>query len=160
MSRAIEQLITDLKAAAHEEIMFRESGDTSDRWQNDATPENVLKLVEALSAKQAEPVYWEIAGHLFTTKEDALKPGYRGTPEPLYEEPPSPQLNSLVVPEGWIKCSDRIPDDDDARCLVYCVDGVRRIGFINHGDWAIHGKYYDESFVTHWMPLPAAPEKP
>ncbi|CNF26971.1 Uncharacterised protein [Yersinia rohdei] len=45
MSRTIEQLITDLKAAAHEEIMFRESSDTSDRWQDDATPENVLLLI-------------------------------------------------------------------------------------------------------------------
>ncbi|HHG9959533.1 TPA: hypothetical protein ACPZLH_000651 [Yersinia enterocolitica] len=40
----------------------------------------------ALSALTAEPVYWEIAGVLFTTQEDALKPGFRGTPEPLYEE--------------------------------------------------------------------------
>ncbi|CNI16947.1 Uncharacterised protein [Yersinia similis] len=40
----------------------------------------------ALSALTAEPVYWEIAGNLFTTREDALKPGFRGTPEPLYEE--------------------------------------------------------------------------
>ncbi|HHH1886653.1 TPA: DUF551 domain-containing protein [Yersinia enterocolitica] len=58
MSRKIESLITALKAAAQEEIMLRESGDTSDRWQDDATPENVLRLVEALSAKQAEPVGW------------------------------------------------------------------------------------------------------
>lgn len=40
----------------------------------------------ALSALTAEPVYWEIAGVLFSTREDALKPGFRGTPEPLYEE--------------------------------------------------------------------------
>ncbi|HGH0375284.1 TPA: hypothetical protein ACJHE1_004376 [Yersinia enterocolitica] len=45
MSKSIEALITDLKAAAHEEIMFRESGDTSDKWQDDATPENVLLLI-------------------------------------------------------------------------------------------------------------------
>ncbi|CNI28958.1 Uncharacterised protein [Yersinia frederiksenii] len=51
MSRTIEQLITDLKAAAHEEIMFRESSDTSDRWQDDATPENVLLLIAELEKK-------------------------------------------------------------------------------------------------------------
>ncbi|WP_346827239.1 hypothetical protein [Serratia inhibens] len=33
------------------------------------------------------PSCWEIAGQLFTTKEDALKPGYIGTPEPLYDGP-------------------------------------------------------------------------
>ncbi|MGH1475249.1 hypothetical protein [Yersinia proxima] len=40
--------ISDLKAAAHEEIMLRESGDTSDKWQDDATPENVLLLIAEL----------------------------------------------------------------------------------------------------------------
>lgn len=124
MEKPIETLIADLKAAAQEEIMFRESGDTSDRWQDDATPENVLRLVEALSAKQAEPVYWEIAGHLFTTKEDALKPGYRGTPEPLYEEPPSPPANPLVVPEGWINTINGYLDNDGSRG-VYDATGAR-----------------------------------
>lgn len=33
------------------------------------------------------PSCWEIAGQLFTTKEEALKPGYRGAPEPLYDVP-------------------------------------------------------------------------
>ncbi|WP_186372008.1 hypothetical protein [Yersinia alsatica] len=48
MSRTIESLITALKAAAQEEIMFRESGDTSDQWQDEATPENVLLLIAEL----------------------------------------------------------------------------------------------------------------
>lgn len=48
MSRTIESLITDLKAAAQEEIMFRESSDTSDQWQDEATPENVLLLIVEL----------------------------------------------------------------------------------------------------------------
>lgn len=45
MSRTIEALIIDLKAAAQEEIMFRESSDTSDKWQDEVTPENVLLLI-------------------------------------------------------------------------------------------------------------------
>ncbi|MGM7903173.1 hypothetical protein [Yersinia enterocolitica] len=45
MSKSIEALITDLKAAAQEEIMLRESSDTSDKWQDDASPENVLLLI-------------------------------------------------------------------------------------------------------------------
>ncbi|MGK4442675.1 hypothetical protein ACSMDF_04810 [Yersinia enterocolitica] len=48
MSKSIEQLITNLKAVAHEEIMFREASDTSDKWQDEVTPENVLLLIEAL----------------------------------------------------------------------------------------------------------------
>lgn len=45
MTKSIESLITDLKAAAQEEIMLRESGDTSDKWQDEASPENVLLLI-------------------------------------------------------------------------------------------------------------------
>ncbi|HDM8285428.1 TPA: hypothetical protein P0N72_001430 [Yersinia enterocolitica] len=45
MSKSIESLITALKEAAQEEIMLRDSGDTSDKWQDDATPENMLLLI-------------------------------------------------------------------------------------------------------------------
>ncbi|CFQ47641.1 hypothetical protein [Yersinia aleksiciae] len=45
MKESIESLITSLKEAAQEEIMLRESGDTSDKWQDEATPENLLLLI-------------------------------------------------------------------------------------------------------------------
>lgn len=97
MSRTIESLITALKAAAQEEIMFRESSDTSDQWQDEATPENVLKLVEALSAKQAEPVaYMTYKGYLIHAGDPKLLE--YSDPQPLYDTPPA---NSPVVPEGW-----------------------------------------------------------
>ncbi|WP_019210847.1 hypothetical protein [Yersinia massiliensis] len=53
MSRSIETLITNLKAVAHEEIMFRESSDTSDKWQDELTPENVLLLVAEIEKGRA-----------------------------------------------------------------------------------------------------------
>lgn len=52
MSKPIESLITDLKAAALEEIMLRDSGDTSDKWQDESSPENVLLLIFGLRAVQ------------------------------------------------------------------------------------------------------------
>ncbi|WP_186378648.1 hypothetical protein [Yersinia kristensenii] len=54
MSKSIEALVTALKAAAHEEIMLRESGDTSDKWQDEATPENVLLLIAELEKRISE----------------------------------------------------------------------------------------------------------
>ncbi|WP_175537882.1 hypothetical protein [Yersinia ruckeri] len=54
MSRTIEALITALKAAAQEEIMFRESSDTSDQWQDEATPENVLLLIAEIDKDTGE----------------------------------------------------------------------------------------------------------
>ncbi|EKN4689885.1 DUF551 domain-containing protein [Yersinia ruckeri] len=63
-------------------------------------------------------------------------------------------------PEGWIKCSDQMPENSNIQCFVYCKDSLRRTGYFDGNDWAINGKYYDESFVTHWQKFPAAPEKP
>lgn len=69
--------------------------------------------------------------------------------------PPAPVLR---LPDGWIKCSERMPESDDLRCMVYCRDSVIRTAFTSHGDWAMNGKYYDRGYVTHWMPLPSPPE--
>jgi hypothetical protein len=68
----------------------------------------------------------------------------------LYTTPPA-----STPPDGWIKCSERMPDDDTL-CLGCDLDGVM---------WTLH---FDEgqlmpdigelsSAITHWMPLPAAP---
>ncbi|HDL7834709.1 TPA: hypothetical protein PXP42_000323 [Yersinia enterocolitica] len=54
MSKSIESLIAALKAAAHEELMFREASDTSDKWQDEATPENVLLLIAEFEKGKGE----------------------------------------------------------------------------------------------------------
>ncbi|EMQ4303688.1 TPA: hypothetical protein ACPZHP_001366 [Yersinia enterocolitica] len=61
MIKSIEALINDLKAAAHEENTLRESGDTSEKWQDEASPENVLLLIDALEFSRSQ---YEIAGLL------------------------------------------------------------------------------------------------
>ncbi|QIK14875.1 hypothetical protein G7090_16450 [Leclercia sp. 29361] len=49
----IDVLSAKLKAAAQDEIMCREACDTSDLWQDVASPENVLALTEALEDYKA-----------------------------------------------------------------------------------------------------------
>ncbi|HEB9655291.1 TPA: hypothetical protein RZL14_002260 [Yersinia enterocolitica] len=51
MKKSIESLISALKAATHEEITLRESGDTSDKWQDEASPENVLLLIAEIEER-------------------------------------------------------------------------------------------------------------
>ncbi|CNL92024.1 DUF551 domain-containing protein [Yersinia aleksiciae] len=127
------------------------------------TIEEVEYLIDiALAAKRAEPVaygtlqkeFCDEERSLFTDKDSASKYS-----ESCYDLTPlytTPQLNSQ---QGWIKCSDQMPENSNIQCFVYCKDSLRRTGYFDGDDWAINGKYYDESFITHWQKFPAAPEK-
>ena len=48
----ITELATVLRLAAESEIAYRAESDTSDLWQDEASPENILALVEALEKAQ------------------------------------------------------------------------------------------------------------
>lgn len=50
----ITVLAKTLRHAAEEELMCREASDSSDLWQDEAGPENVLALVEALEKAQQQ----------------------------------------------------------------------------------------------------------
>lgn len=47
----------------------------------------IAKELLALRKAFSVPVYWEIAGHIFATEEEALSYGFIGKPEPLYSKP-------------------------------------------------------------------------
>ncbi|EKN5935046.1 DUF551 domain-containing protein [Yersinia enterocolitica] len=127
----------------------------------------------ALAAKRAEPVGYLEQNHL-----DYLRSGSDADiwPEggagdiPIYL---TPQPNSPEIPDGWIKCSDRMPEDDQVVVIINSGHGflyeaavVTRRG--PHFDLmdGLEASNYDGGEVvrldmeaTHWMPLPAAPEK-
>ncbi len=78
----------------------------------------------------------------------------------LYERP---DLNSPVIPDGWVACSDRMPECGqwDHATVIVSEGNNSFIAYYNKRD----GKFLDEPFgtsvgnkVTHWMPLPAAPK--
>ena len=52
MTTDITELATVLRLAAESEIAYRAEGDTSDLWQDEASPDNILALVEALEKAQ------------------------------------------------------------------------------------------------------------
>lgn len=116
----------------------------------------------ALAAKRAEPVAYGTLQKEFCDEERSLftdKDSASIYSESCYDLTPlytTPQLNPQ---QGWIKCSDQMPENSNIQCFVYCKDSLRRTGYFDGDDWAINGKYYDESFITHWQKFPAAPEK-
>lgn len=76
----------------------------------------------------------------------------------------SEQLNSPVVPDGWIKCSDRMPAPQELIYIYhpdYGVDGdvwyEERAGEFKWGD-DTRGRHI--STVTHWMEMPGLPAAP
>ncbi len=83
--------------------------------------------------------------------------------------------NSPVTPDGWISCSERMPEMGERQCYLLAADfknnyppNIPNTQVGVYGDWFNDGKptwddgdgedlYLKE--VTHWMPLPEPPEQ-
>ncbi|ELI7924718.1 DUF551 domain-containing protein [Yersinia enterocolitica] len=133
-----------------------------DRIQETAPSiEEVFALIDiALAAKRAEPINLESAIEKF--KEYNI-----GFPvEKLKADfviswclnNLTPQLNSPEIPDGWIKCSDQMPEDDTL-CLGVDECGVIWTMHFDDGEFQPDTGDVDDLKISHWMPLPAAPEK-
>lgn len=69
----------------------------------------------------------------------------------------TPALNSVqsvvTMPGKWIPVSDRMPEND---VPVLTFDGMyRRVHHAMYGHW----QCWETEKITHWMPLPAAPQE-
>ncbi|EGP1154057.1 DUF551 domain-containing protein [Salmonella enterica] len=73
--------------------------------------------------------------------------------------------NSPVIPDGWISCSERMPEDEQ-EVIVQNKLGYRYVSYFDEQS----GLFFDmrggnqincieHILVTHWMPLPAAPQE-
>ncbi|HEI6940558.1 TPA: DUF551 domain-containing protein [Yersinia enterocolitica] len=122
----------------------------------------------ALAAKRAEPVTWWTGpeptktGELESYHDHETGSHYLPLVVSLSAYNTTPQLNSPEIPEGWIKCSDQMPEVGDVVITAYQ-------GCTNVGQMERSGKTYRyftsiasgrELPATHWMSLPVAPEKP
>lgn len=83
-----------------------------------------------------------------------------------------PVSNRDELPDGWVACSERMPDDEeDVLCFGQYGDndideeryqfmgwlsskGIKRVWRVSDGD-----SQNRRARVTHWMPLPAAPQR-
>jgi hypothetical protein len=86
-----------------------------------------------------------------------------------------PSGNSPVTPDGWISCSERMPEMGERQCYVLAADfknnyppNIPNTQVGVYGDWFNDGNptwddgdgedlYLKE--VTHWMPLPEPPKE-
>ena len=73
------------------------------------------------------------------------------------------QAKAQAVPK-WISVKDKLPSDDIGRVLAWVVEqnSLGKCGFVwncSHSNGVFSDKF--ETFqVTHWMPLPDAPQEP
>ncbi|MEA0567382.1 DUF551 domain-containing protein [Escherichia coli] len=115
----------------------------------------------ALASLEAEPVAWLHSGNglgipaITRSKNVAdswLSKGWYV--QPLYIAKPVP-----VTPDGWISCSERMPNEEDV--LVYCSDTKEQmVGF--HKGKGLFQFFYMNGVEgvcepSHWMPLPEPP---
>lgn len=84
----------------------------------------------------------------------------------------SEQLNSPVIQDGWVACVERMPDDDDFVYIwprpdfgvelhvgQYCECHPKGDGWYAQVYEQNYGIEWCPITVTHWMPLPAAPQQ-
>ncbi|HEN3464819.1 TPA: DUF551 domain-containing protein [Yersinia enterocolitica] len=126
-----------------------------DLYNFSPTQEELNSLARiALAAKRAEPVaYITYNGYLIHAGDPKLSE--YSDPQPLYD---TPQLNSQVPLGSWIKCSDQMPEDDTL-CLGVDECGVIWTMHFDDGEFRADTGDVDDLEISHWMPLPAAPEK-
>ncbi|ENL8942190.1 DUF551 domain-containing protein [Escherichia coli] len=86
-----------------------------------------------------------------------------------------PGGNSPVIPDGWISCSERMPEMGERQCYVLAADfknnyppSIPNTQVGVYGDWFNDGNpTWDDGDgedlhlkeVTHWMPLPEPPQE-
>lgn len=94
--------------------------------------------------------------------EDKLKINMeRQWPEPKDGEPRlhiKEPGNSPVIPDGWISCSERMPDKLIPVMVMY-EDGEMWSAMWNGNRWDDGTEYPDPHSVTHWREMPAAPQQ-
>ncbi|HFQ9792182.1 TPA: DUF551 domain-containing protein, partial [Escherichia coli] len=72
-----------------------------------------------------------------------------------------------VTPDGWISCSERMPENIPGSCKEYLVfDGLNNkvhhdYWVVPDGDSAPVASFWNHygAHVTHWMPLPEPPQE-
>lgn len=93
----------------------------------------------------------------------AAAPKPQNAPQNIPENIPAGK--STVTPDGWISCSERMPEDEQ-EVIVQNKLGYRYVSYFDEHS----GLFFDmrggnqincieHIFVTHWMPLPAAPQQ-
>ncbi|MCW1435515.1 DUF551 domain-containing protein [Citrobacter freundii] len=101
-----------------------------------------------------DEMYWQDAPVEGSTRAAAYATGWNACRSAMLQAG-----NSPVTPDGWIPVSDRMPDQY-VEVIVCTAAGSRYIAALNRQMNFDDGDFFDDiQDVTHWIPLPAAPQQ-
>ncbi|EGE6594624.1 DUF551 domain-containing protein [Escherichia coli] len=135
----------------------------SDAMLHGAEPVSQTYKLPPLSSNEVNDAAWKL--HNMLTEHGPLNGRqFNNLKGCFYEALKVAMRNYPVTPDGWISCSDRMPDDGQ-HVIILC-----------DGAFVLYAQYRDSEFfdvvrngeeffetqsrnVTHWMPLPEPPQE-
>ncbi|EJG2923563.1 DUF551 domain-containing protein [Escherichia coli] len=153
----------------------RSIGDKAPKWvplyATPPVPElqaDVAQAIENLKQKLVECNRYNYCADAVKGVEDACLAAMRHGPEPVSQTYKLNELagNHPVIPDSWISCSERMPNDKQyVWCWGKSYGWTECNTFEGYYDWS-RNKWWavtddgeePASKVTHWMPLPEPPQ--
>ncbi|HGD8685042.1 TPA: DUF551 domain-containing protein [Escherichia coli] len=123
-----------------------------------AEPVSQTYKLPPLSSREVNDAAWKL--HNMLTEHGPLNGcQFNNLKECFYEALKVAMRNYPVTPDGWISCSERMPDNNHD-VLFFDVWGYIRIGWFSADDrsWFTSDDGCRME-VTHWMPLPEPPQE-
>ena len=135
----------------------------------EATPENVEMLSGYVSTYKLTDSERDIAAEIWNACRAAmLQAGNfrenKGSSTNNFREISETSTNYPVTPDGWISCSERMPDDGQ-HVIILCDGAFVLYAQYRDGEFFDVVRNGDEFFetqsrnVTDWMPLPEPPQE-
>ncbi|HEI2991637.1 TPA: DUF551 domain-containing protein [Escherichia coli] len=138
----------------------------------EATPENVEMLSGYVSTYKLTDSERDIAAEIWNACRAAMLHAgnfreNKNSSTNNFREIAETSTNYPVIPDGWISCSERMPENIPGSCKEYLVfDGLNNkvhhdYWVVPDGDSAPVASFWNHygAHVTHWMPLPEPPKE-
>ncbi|EBR2208745.1 DUF551 domain-containing protein [Salmonella enterica] len=113
-----------------------------------------------ITASMAKDIAFKLGAELNNEEAEIFADGYNAAMQSFGN---SEQLNSPVIPDGWISCSERMPDNDESKPIAIftgkCLGQGMFVATYDDDGFFDYWEGMEIIGVTHWMPLPAAPQQ-
>ncbi|HAJ7147299.1 TPA: DUF551 domain-containing protein [Escherichia coli] len=161
----LNELITNIEFAARApvEVVRAMAAELRKRREADsAEPVSQTYKLPPLSSNEVNDAAWKL--HNMLTEHGPLNGRqFNNLKGCFYEALKVAMRNSPVTPDGWISCSERMPEETGD--IIVVSDGIvmSGISYSRRDGFYIAALEYDDDEpiggVTHWMPLPEPPQE-